>query len=95
MVMQTIDQPHLSQEGRVDADRRMRRIVDGLVQARSEERIPYWARFVDDRGVGHFAFVTDPEHALVDQENAQRRQAAVVAFDRAIERYQQIVDELP
>jgi len=58
-----------------------------LVATRTSGGIGYWAVFSDERGVSHFAFTTDPAYADLSPENAARRTGAVVAVDRAIERY--------
>ena len=66
---------------------RLEAVIARLVTRQASGRIGYWAAFCDERGVSHYAFTTDPAYADLSPENAADRNAAVAAFDRAIERY--------
>jgi len=62
-------------------------LVARLVAKQASGQIGYWAEYLDERGVSHCAFTTDPAYADLSPENAASRTGAVAAIDRAIERY--------
>lgn len=62
-------------------------LIARLVARQASGRIGYWASFIDECGVSHYALATDPAYADLSPENAASRTAAVAAFGRAIERY--------
>ena len=66
---------------------RLEMLIVRLVAKQASGQIGYWVAFSDERGVGHYAFTTDPAYADLSPENAASRTGAVVAFSRAIERY--------
>jgi hypothetical protein len=69
-------------------------MVDSLAERQQLGRIGYWAAYVDDRGVSHFSFTTDPVYAGISAENAASRASAVDAYGRAIERYRDALGAL-
>jgi len=66
---------------------RLELLIARLVAQQVSGQVGYWAVFLDDRGVSHCAFTTDPAYADLSPENAARRTGAVAAVSRAIERY--------
>lgn len=62
-------------------------LIARLVAKQASGQIGYWAEYLDERGVSHCAFTTDPAYADLSPANAASRTGAVAAIDRAIERY--------
>ena len=71
---------------------KLEQIIAGLVAQQASGLVGYWAAFPDERGVDHFAFITDPRYAALSAENAARRARAVVALGRAIERHRAMLE---
>jgi hypothetical protein len=70
-------------------------MVDRLAERQQLGRIGYWAAYVDDHGVSHYSFTTDPAYAEISAENAASRASAVDAYGRAVERYRDALGALP
>jgi len=66
---------------------RLELLIARLVAEQVSGQIGYWAAFADERGVGHYAFTSDPAYANLSPANAASRTRAVAAFSRAIARY--------
>ena len=69
-------------------------LIARLAARQASGEVGYWALFVDERGVSHCAFTTDPAYAELSPENAARRTGAVAAVSRAIERYRAALVDL-
>jgi hypothetical protein len=67
-------------------------LIAGLVAQQASGLVGYWAAFPDERGVDHFAFITDPRYAALSAENAARRARVVLALGRAIERQRAMLE---